>query len=78
MRNTGKSIGNFCTATWMIFWNQSDLKTSNVLVVVNSPSMNLNSSSSALTNIVSKMFAGICILDLFQNSSLAYCNHRAP
>ncbi|KAK1754257.1 hypothetical protein QBC47DRAFT_325421, partial [Echria macrotheca] len=83
------ALGNFCIATWMIFWNQSDLKTSNAFVVINSlaqlyyvfgrlPQMNLQSTNSILTHIVAKTFAGIGVLDLLHNGSVAYFNHQTP
>jgi hypothetical protein len=77
------------TIAWMIFWNQSALKTANVFVLVNSfsqlyyifgrqPPMNTRSTSSVLTHIVSKTFAGIGVLDLLHNGSVAYFNHQGP
>ncbi|KAH8676137.1 hypothetical protein BX600DRAFT_195836 [Xylariales sp. PMI_506] len=83
------AVGNFCIATWMVFWNQSDLKTSNMFVLVNSLAqlyyvfgrlgpMNLNSRTSVLTHIVSKTFAGIGVLDLLHNTSVAYAVGRSP
>jgi len=80
------AIGNLCIATWMIFWNSSQLKTANIFVLINSftqvyyisalqPRMNLDSTSSVLTHIVSKTFAGIGILDFLHNGSVAYFNH---
>ncbi|KAI0160244.1 hypothetical protein GGR57DRAFT_413124 [Xylariaceae sp. FL1272] len=83
------SIGNLCIATWMIFWNKSDLKTSNIFVVINSlaqlyyvygrlPKMNLNSWNSILTHVVSKTFAGIGVLDLLHNGSVAYALQQQP
>jgi len=77
------AIGNFCIATWMIFWNSSNLKISNIFVVINSltqlyyvavqqPRMDTSSTSSVLTHIVSKTFAGIGVLDLLHNGSVAY------
>lgn len=73
----------------MIFWNSSNLKTSNAFVVINSltqlyyiflrqPPMNTNSTSSVLTHIVSKTFAGIGVLDLLHNGSIAYYDHERP
>lgn len=70
----------------MIFWNTSQLKTANIFVLINSltqlyyisalqPRMNLNSTSSVLTHVVSKTFAGIGILDFLHNGSVAYFNH---
>ncbi|KAK0628770.1 hypothetical protein B0T17DRAFT_486926 [Bombardia bombarda] len=81
------ALGNFCIATWMIFWNRSALQTSNIFVVINSlaqlhyvfnrlPPMNLNSTNSVLTHIVAKTFAGIGVLDLLHNGAVAYFNHE--
>ena len=67
----------------MIFWNSSQLKISNIFVIINSLSqlfyvfaklkpMNTASTTSVLTNIVAKTFAGIGVLDLLQNGSVAY------
>ncbi|EHL01442.1 hypothetical protein M7I_2532 [Glarea lozoyensis 74030] len=83
------AVGNLCIATWMVFWNSSNLKTSNIFVVINSltqlyyifarqPPMNTKSTSSVLTHIVSKTFAGIGVLDLLHNGSVAYFNHEGP
>jgi len=82
-------VGNLCIATWMIFWNSSLLKTSNVFVLINSisqiyyislrqPRMNTSSTSSVLTHVVSKTFAGIGVLDLLHNGSVAYFDHQGP
>lgn len=73
----------------MIFWNASALKTANIFVLINSitqlsyiflrlPPMNLSSTSSVLTHIVSKTFAGIGVLDLLHNGSVAYFDHQGP
>lgn len=83
------AVGNFCIATWMIFWNQSDLKTSNIFVIINSLSqlyyvfgrlgpMNTSSWNSILTHVVSKTFAGIGVLDLLHNGSVAYAVGQPP
>lgn len=83
------AIGNLCIASWMVFWNASDLQTSNIFVVINSlaqlyyvfgrlPPMNLNSTNSILTHVVSKTFAGIGVLDLLHNGSVAYFVHQQP
>jgi len=66
----------------MFFWNTEQLKVSNIFVVINSLSqlyyvfgklapMNTNSTS-VLTNVVSRTFAGIGVLDLLHNGSVAY------
>jgi len=83
------ALGNLCIATWMIFWNSSALKTSNVFVLINSftqlyyiffrlQPMNTSSTSSVLTHVVSKTFAGIGVLDMLHNGSVAYFNHQGP
>lgn len=82
-------VGNLCIATWMVFWNASRLQASNVFVVINSlsqlyyifgrlPPMNLDSTDSILTHVVSKTFAGIGVLDLLHNGSVAYFVHQQP
>jgi len=40
--------------------------------------MNTRSTSSILTHIVSKTFAGIGVLDLLHNGSVAYFDHEGP
>ncbi|KAI6248679.1 hypothetical protein HI914_02467 [Erysiphe necator] len=83
------SLGNFCIAIWMIFWNQSDLKMANVFVLINSFTqlyyifgrllpMKKGSTSSLLTHLVSKTFAGIGFVDILHNSSVAYFDHQGP
>ena len=77
------AIGNVCIGTWMVFWNSSQLKIANIFVVVNSLTqlfyvfnklepMNTNSTTSILTNVVSRTFAGIGVMDLLHNGSVAY------
>lgn len=77
------AVGNLCIATWMIFWNSSDLVTANAFVTVNTLTqlfyittqlapMDTSSTSSVLTHIVSKTFAGIGVLDLLHNGSVAF------
>ncbi|KAM0805094.1 hypothetical protein BDR22DRAFT_833484 [Usnea florida] len=77
------ALGNVCIGTWMFFWNTEHLKIANIFVLVNSfsqlfyvfaklPPMNTNSTSSILTHIVSKTFAGIGVLDFLHNGSVAY------
>jgi len=73
----------------MIFWNSSQLKTANVFVLINSLTqvyyistqispMNTRSTSSVLTHIVAKTFAGIGVLDFLHNGSVAYFDHQGP
>ena len=77
------AVGNLCIGTWMIFWNTERLQISNIFVVINSltqlyyvfarlPPMDTSSTTSVLTNIVSRTFAGIGVLDLVHNGSVAY------
>ncbi|KAK7420555.1 hypothetical protein QQX98_002754 [Neonectria punicea] len=83
------ALGNFCIATWMIFWNGNNLKVSNIFVVINSVAqlyyissrlapMDIKSTNSVLTHIVSKTFAGIGVLDLLHNFSAAYFVNAQP
>ena len=83
------SLGNLCIGTWMVFWNSEQLKISNIFVIINSlaqlyylfnrlPPMNTKSTSSVLTHVVSKTFAGIGVLDLLHNGSVAYFKDMAP
>ncbi|PQE20683.1 concanavalin a-like lectins glucanase protein [Rutstroemia sp. NJR-2017a BBW] len=73
----------------MIFWNASSLKTANIFVLINSftqlyyifgrlSPMNTKSTSSILTHVVAKTFAGIGVLDLLHNGSVAYFDHQGP
>ncbi|KAI9798388.1 MAG: hypothetical protein M1825_005372 [Sarcosagium campestre] len=77
------ALGNICIATWMIFWNSSQLRASHVLVTINTfaqlyyiiaqqPPMDTRSRSSVLTHLVSKTFAGIGVLDFLHNGSIAF------
>lgn len=65
---------------WMIFWNSSKLKEAHIFVTINSLAqlyfistklgpMNTKSTSSIMTHVVSKTFAGIGVLDLLHNGS---------
>ncbi|CCG80687.1 protein of unknown function [Taphrina deformans PYCC 5710] len=79
-------LGNICIGIWMVFWNNERLDLSNIAVCINSfshllyvttllPPMN---SKNALTHIVAKMFAGIGILDFFDNTASAYFVGQQP
>jgi hypothetical protein len=83
----GETNADDGNTVWMLFWNSSALKTSNIFVLINSSTqlyyiffrlqpMNTSSSSSVLTHIVSKTFAGIGVLDFLHNGSVAYFNHE--
>lgn len=83
------SVGNLCIASWMIFWNSSRLDISHAFVTINSAAqlyyiatklrpMNTNSTSSVLTHIVSKTFAGIGVLDFLHNYSAAFRVGESP
>ena len=76
-------VGNLSIGTWLFFWNAEMLQVSNLFVIINSCSqlyyvfgklqpMDTNSTTSILTHVVSKMFAGIGVLDLLHNGSIAY------
>ncbi|KAI9842569.1 MAG: hypothetical protein M1837_007082 [Sclerophora amabilis] len=77
------TLGNLCIAAWMVFWNSEHLGISHIFVTINSLSqlfyivaklgpMDTRSTSSVLTHIVSKTFAGIGVLDLLHNGSVAF------
>ena len=83
------ALGNVCIGTWMFFWNSERLAASNMFVVVNTvaqlwyvfarlKAMNTSSWSSILTHVVSKMFAGIGVLDILHNTSVAYFKDETP
>ncbi|KAE9965119.1 hypothetical protein EG328_009972 [Venturia inaequalis] len=68
---------------WMFFWNSDNLATSNIFVWINTLAqlyyistqiapLNTRSTTSILTHIVAKTFAGIGVLDLLHNTSAAY------
>ena len=76
-------VGNLCIGTWMFFWNSENLAAADIFVVINTltqlfymivrlDKMNLSSTSSILTHIVSKTFAGIGVLDILHNTSVAF------
>lgn len=76
-------------AAWMLFWNSSMLQSANIFVLINSitqltyvftklPPMDTSSTSSVLTHIVSKTFAGIGVLDFLHNGSVAYFDGQGP
>lgn len=77
------TIGNISIGMWLFFWNAELLQVSNLCVIVNSftqlyymfaklQPMDTSSTTSVLTNVVSRMFAGIGVLDLLHNGSIAY------
>lgn len=73
----------------MIFWNNNNLKVSNIFVTINTLAqlyyisnrlrpMKPQSLDSVLTHVVSKTFAGIGVLDLLHNTSAAYFVDAQP
>lgn len=73
----------------MVFWNAERLDISHAFVTVNTfaqlyyvfaklPPMNTSSTSSILTHIVSKTFAGIGVLDFLHNGSVAFFKDQSP
>jgi hypothetical protein len=73
----------------MLFWNSNNLSGSFIPVAINSlsqlfyvyaklPPMNRSSTSSVLTHVVSKTFAGIGVLDLLHNFSAGFYPHAQP
>lgn len=68
---------------WMIFWNSERLDISQAFVTVNTfaqlyyliariQPMNTSSTSSVLTHLVAKTFAGIGVLDFLHNGAAAF------
>ena len=73
----------------MLFWNNDRLDLSNIFVTINSLAqlyyittrlgpMNTKSTSSILTHVVSKTFAGIGVLDLLHNTGAGFFEGVAP
>lgn len=73
----------------MVFWNSERLDISHGFVTINTvaqlyyvatklPRMNTQSTSSILTHIVSKTFAGIGVLDFLHNASAAFFKDQSP
>jgi hypothetical protein len=73
----------------MLAWNANRLDISNVFVTINSFAqlyyitsrlgpMDTKSTSSVLTHVVSKTFAGIGVLDFLHNTSAAFFKGQAP
>lgn len=83
------ALGNVCIGTWMFFWNAGQLKFADLFVVINTITqlwyvftqlepMNTRDWSSILTHVVSKTFAGIGVLDVLHNTSVAWFKDEAP
>ncbi|KAM7221804.1 hypothetical protein V8F06_002797 [Rhypophila decipiens] len=83
------ALGNFCIAAWCPLWVSSNLTLAFAPVALNtiiqlyylfiplpkSTTMNLSSTTSFLTHVVIKTFAGISVLDFIHNGSLVFFNH---
>lgn len=81
--DAGENLANQSSLAWMFFWNSDNLATSNIFVWINTLAqlyyistqiapLNTRSTTSILTHIVAKTFAGIGVLDLLHNTSAAY------
>lgn len=73
----------------MFFWNSENLKAANIFVIINTLSqlffvstqlgpMDTRNTGSVLTHVVSKTFAGIGVLDILHNTSVAYFKDALP
>lgn len=73
----------------MFFWNSEQLAAADVFVVINTVAqlwyvftqlepMNTKNWSSILTHVVAKTFAGIGVLDVLHNTSVAFFENEAP
>ncbi|KAI9721135.1 MAG: hypothetical protein M1828_005241 [Chrysothrix sp. TS-e1954] len=83
------ALGNLCIGTWMFFWNGEMLRTSDVFCWINTltqiyymaarlPPMDTTSTTSILTHVVNKTFAGIGVLDVLHNTSIAFYQDQSP
>ncbi|EMC97760.1 hypothetical protein BAUCODRAFT_31757 [Baudoinia panamericana UAMH 10762] len=83
------AVGNVCIGTWMFFWNSERMAIADVFVLVNTTTqlwycytqlepMNTKDWSSILTHVVAKTFAGIGVLDLLHNTSVAFYQNQLP
>jgi len=83
------ALGNVCIGTWMFFWNSSHLKIADIFVIINTTSqlfyvftqlepLNTRSWGSILTHINAKTFAGIGVLDILHNTSVAFYKDQYP
>ena len=83
------ALGNVCIGTWMFFWNSERLDLANIFVIINTfaqlwyvftqlPPMDTKNWTSILTHTVAKTFAGIGVLDLLHNTSVAYFKDETP
>lgn len=83
------ALGNVCIGTWMFFWNSEQLKIADIFVTINTTAqlfyvftqlepMDTRNWNSILTHVVSKSFAGIGVLDLLHNTSVAFYKDQAP
>lgn len=73
----------------MFFWNSENLKVADIFVVINTTAqlfyvatqlgpMDTRNPGSVLTHIVSKTFAGIGVLDILHNTSVAFYRNELP
>lgn len=83
------ALGNACIGTWMFFWNSGNLKIADIFVVINTTAqlwyvftqlapMDTRSWGSILTHINAKTFAGIGVLDILHNTSVAFYKDQLP
>lgn len=83
------AIGNVCIGTWMFFWNGGHLKVADIFVIINTTTqlwysftqlepLDTKNWSSILTHVVAKTFAGIGVLDLLHNTSVAWFKDERP
>lgn len=77
------TLYNISLGVWMLFWNAEQLRISEIFVIVNAVTqlyyvfarlrpMNTRSLTSILTNVVARTAAGISVLDVLHNGSIAY------
>lgn len=78
------ALGNFSIGLWMVSWNSEHLGIALIFVLINSSSQlyyvltrlpPLNRAT-WLTHVVAKMFAGIGVLDIFDNAASFMLNYK--
>lgn len=82
------TLGNVCIGAWQFFWSAEDMIKANYCVILNTAwglywtflrrVPNASTWQQKLTNIIGITFAGIGVLDLLHNGSIAWAPATAP
>ncbi|KAI9683922.1 MAG: hypothetical protein M1829_004257 [Trizodia sp. TS-e1964] len=82
-------LGNLCLAAWMLCWTAEWLRVAEAFVAINAlaqawfvlarlPLLDLRSRTSVLVHLASKVAAGLALLDLLHNGSVAFFEDSLP